>query len=337
MIFEIDLAVLEHNFCFLKNGVDEISAVVKADAYGFGAKIVTQTLYDLGCKNFCVGNVFEGLDIRTFLPNFVEIVVFNGFFEKFASLYQENALTPSIISLEQLSLVRLHSIPFWLFVDTGLNRTGVSIEQLEAINLDQYTGCRGIMTHFLHTKYGETCPEQERKIKYLKEKYHKWPFSILKSSGFSFGHYFHDRARFGHALYFNTSTKLSTNNIGQVFSEIIKIDYVKKGDYVGYDHGFQAAQDMKIGLINCGYSYGLDKQHPFVFVNEHKCRVLGKISMDFVSIDLSEVSDVYVGDVCNVFGNFSDIAQEIECSLGYLTAKLNPTKIEKKYKKKLLC
>lgn len=326
MTFEIDLNILSDNFKILKNKTYDISACVKANAYGFGALEITKTLYDLDCKSFCVANIFEGIELRSILPKNIEIICLNGFIDRYADLYISNNITPAVINMEQYFKIQNYKILFWLFIDTGLNRTGIQFKDIDKINTN--LNITGILTHFLNTN-NILNEEQVRKIDIILEKFPNIKRSIIKSSAICLEKKYKDMARIGHCLYFNTGDNI-TQNIGKVYSEILSVLYIKKGEGVGYDCKFIADQDMRIAIVNCGYSYGLDKDHKYFYINNEKCQILGKISMDLTVIDISHIENVKIGDFADIFGNFIDSARDIGFSLGYLTAKLS-NKINKIY------
>ena len=201
---------------------------------------------------------------------------------------------------------------------------------------------KGIFTHCLNTTFGQVDEAQKIKIDYLVDNY-KENFSISKSSTM-FSLNYDNLNRVGHALYFKLkdckcttySTEClclnsETENIGKIFCEIIDIRYIKKGDFVGYNKKFEAKEDMKIALVNCGYSSGIDKDQNYFFLNGVKCPVLGQISMELISVDISKIENVSLYEKFDLFGDFSFISSQIQCSLGYLSTNLDNNKVKKIY------
>jgi len=108
----------------------EAAAVVKANAYGFGAVQVSKKLYAKGCRKFFVATISEGIEIRQVIPDDANIYVLSGVFKGTEKLLNDNKLTPVLNCSEQSELwidyaqkigERLHAS---VHVDTGMSRNG---------------------------------------------------------------------------------------------------------------------------------------------------------------------------------------------------------------------
>ena len=145
-ILTVDLGALAANYALLceKAAGAEVSAVVKADAYGLGLGPVAERLWMEGCRTFFVADVNEGKALRAVLPEAV-IYVLNGIFPGTAGLYAAAGLRPVIASLAELAEWREAGapLPAALHFDTGMNRLGMSAADADAIAQDE-TLTRGI-------------------------------------------------------------------------------------------------------------------------------------------------------------------------------------------------
>ncbi|MFM7483409.1 MAG: alanine racemase C-terminal domain-containing protein, partial [Burkholderiaceae bacterium] len=89
-------------------------------------------------------------------------------------------------------------------------------------------------------------------------------------------------------------------------SELISVQELQPGDSVGYGSVFTADQAMRIGIIACGYADGYPRHAPTgtpILVNGMRTRVLGRVSMDMLSVDLSEISDAEIGSKVILWGD----------------------------------
>jgi len=332
---EISLKRLEFNYKLLEKTVFNIFPVVKSYCYGFGFKNIIQTLYNLGARCFCVADLREAMKLRKINSN-IEIIVFNGFFQEKKNFYQKYKITPCIINefqLEKISnkisnKIQNKNIGYWIMVDTGMNRTGISMEQFE--NIKNNSNVLGVMSHFLNSQTTIPDETQRKKIDLLASKY-SGPVSFLKSAVVNLGKNYRDFARIGHSLYF--SSYIGTVDIARVKATIISINYLKSGESVGYDKSFTTEVDRKTALVNCGYSSGIVSNHPYFIFGDRKCQVLGRVSMDFTIVDISEIENVSIGDEIYIYkDNFSEISEITGCSMAYLSTALNREKTKFIYK-----
>ena len=151
-LLTIDLAAIGENYKQLRDlakgarGVvgAQCAAVVKADAYGLGAKRVVPALYDLGCRTFFVATVQEGIALRN-LHNDIKIYILDGLFEGAGPLFVEYELVPVLGSLSMLEhwaafcalLDQQH--PAALHLDTGMNRLGLEASEIADLFAHQQT------------------------------------------------------------------------------------------------------------------------------------------------------------------------------------------------------
>ena len=105
-------------------------------------------------------------------------------------------------------------------------------------------------------------------------------------------------------------------------SEIIQIQYIEDGDSIGYGSIFTAPHPMKIGVVACGYADGYPRMAPEgtpVIVDGVKTRLVGRVSMDMITVDLTPVKDAHVGSKVTLWGDKLPIDEVAEAAgtVGY--------------------
>ncbi|MEN2257360.1 alanine racemase [Paraclostridium benzoelyticum] len=190
-------------------------------------------------------------------------------------------------------------------IDTGFNRLGFKINEStledikDIINLD-HIFVEGIFSH-LALKDEKSDYEQFDKFKnilYGISKYKDIPIKhICDSIGMVAYEGFHlDMVRVGSSIYGYNSRK-SNLNLGEAItfkSKIIQVKRLLKGEGISYDYSYIANKDMNIGIIPCGYADGIPRclsNKGYVYVNNKKCNIIGKICMDQMIIDISDINE----------------------------------------------
>jgi alanine racemase len=88
-------------------------------------------------------------------------------------------------------------------------------------------------------------------------------------------------------------------------SEIIATQHLQPGEKVGYGFSYEAAGEMTIGIVACGYADGYPRNAPFgtpVLVNGTRTRIVGRVSMDMISVDISDIPEAYIGSPVTLWG-----------------------------------
>ena len=133
----ISLDAIVNNFNVIKNKVGNIQVipVLKADAYGSGSIEVAEVLINkCNCKDFFVFNIFEGVELKkNFKHQINNIFILSSCKNDEMSIFIKHKLTPIIENFEQLKRIIQHNIDFGLFFNTGMNRNGFSINDVDKI------------------------------------------------------------------------------------------------------------------------------------------------------------------------------------------------------------
>ena len=311
----IDLAAVESNWKKLAAMTlpVECAAVVKADGYGCGLEQVTARLYKAGCKTFFVADLGEGRRGRAVAPEAV-IYVLNGVFPDTGRAFADANLRPVINSTTELAeWDAFVAINDWrggaaLHVDTGMNRLGLPVEDGMAIASRMKSANHGITLLMSHLACAET-PEHslnEKQIRLFRElriAYRGVPSSLANSSGIFLGGTVHcDVVRPGGALYGANPIPGKKNPMSPVVElkgRIVQVRQGKKGETVGYGAAFTIARPSRLAIVAVGYADGYvraagaakGKPAAELIVAGRRCPVVGRISMDLLAVDVSDLPD----------------------------------------------
>ena len=318
---EIDLNRLKENYIIckrkLKNSCD-ITAVVKADAYGHGAKEVALALQKVGCKNFAVATVSEGGVLRK--RGVAGKILILGYTppQMLKNVFKEK-LCQTVFSKEYADLVCKERLPLeiQIAVDTGMNRIGFKWENdseiIETIeNLSKNHSIGGLFTHFAcaDDDYSEFTEKQKERFLWLTEKLKNkikdcWHFSnsdyFLKDKGD-----FLNFVRLGICLYgLGDNLLFGIKPVMKWKSVVVMVKTIKAGEGVGYGQTFISTSDRVIATVATGYADGFS----FALSNNGKveirgkfAKIVGRICMDMFMVDATEILDVSVGDEVVLIG-----------------------------------
>ncbi len=299
----VDFAKLESNYNYFKSKVAkgvELSAVVKADAYGFGAVEVTKKLIKLGVTKFFVAHLYEAINLHNEIQNdSITYYVFHGFInETELSLFSNyNNITPVINSLDQLNLeIPKSQNPIVVHVDTGMNRLGMSLADFESVRKDY--NIEFVISHLSCAKLGadnDNLKAQAEELKKIKALGHK--VSFANSYGAEMGEEFcGDIARLGGGLY-GTINNDNLKQIGDLKSEVIQVRRMETDCHIGYNASYAVKEGDYIATIPMGYADGyprLASNKGYVLIKGKRCEIAGIISMDLITVKCD--GEVKVGD-----------------------------------------
>ena len=310
----IDLSAIEANYRFLctKAAPAEVAGVVKTNAYGLGALPVAQTLFDAGCRTFFVAHFSEAIELRESI-HYAVIAVLNGLAPQDFEEAAEKNVTPVLNHLAAIkawsSYAKEHEIclPAMIHLDTGMNRLGLSpSEQVElAAQQDLLEGIEVLawMSHLARADEFD-CDMTSAQLIHLQtalEGLPKAPVSLCNSSGIFWGSdYLCDLVRPGIALYGGNPTPHLVNpmqNVIELYSPILQIRDVSSGMTVGYGATHKMKRDGKIATLALGYADGYQRilsNTGNVMVGKYQAPVVGRISMDLITIDVTDVPENYL-------------------------------------------
>ena len=315
-VLEISLAAVLANYQELQKlaAGSVAAAVVKDDAYGLGAEKVAAYLYWHGnCRSFFVAHAVEGAKIRPFVSD-AHIYVLLGMGDVILELFSAAGLTPVVSCLPQFEYWKQHRIkgvkPV-IHVETGLNRLGFrekDLQQLDQTDCREFgmvmshLACADVQGHFMNARQLEEFTRLRRTY------FPELPGSLSASDGVFLGTEFHfDMVRLGAAMYGINTAPYRRNIMRPVIrltAPVLQLADLPEGDFVGYSATYRANSPRRLAIVSAGYGDGLPRSLSNVgkvyFVNGGKrCegRVLGRVSMDNLIVDITGLEDVQVGDM----------------------------------------
>ena len=294
----IDLLAIIENFRLIQSQVApaEVAAVVKADAYGMGARPISKALAAAGCKAFFVAHTEEAIELRQGVPT-ATIFVLNGFVGSLAAPFATHKLSPVISSLPQLEdwLASKLQTPYALHLDTGMSRLGLSVDETQAAS--NFARPTLIMSHLACSDDPGELKNRDQLLtfKALSKRFPNSWTSIAASGGCFLGpDYSLDLVRPGIALYGGNPRKSGENpmrGVATLAAPILQIRSIDRGDTVGYGATYVASGPRRLAIVAIGYADGLMRSlsnRGHGVINGMKCPIVGRVSMDLVTLDVSE-------------------------------------------------
>lgn len=327
---EISLSALKHNYQYLKNKTKpgtKTLAVVKAFAYGLEPVNIAKTLEKEGVDYFGVAYADEGIKLR---ENGIKtpILVLHAQVDNYSLIIQHN-LEPNIYSLYTLKQFiafakknNLKEYPIHLKFNSGLNRLGFNIEEVEElIQLVQNNKNIKIVSAFSHIAASEDLNEKEFTEKQIstfssiittlrsKLKHHFVVHMSNTSGVINYPNAHFDMVRLGIGLYgFGNDVEETAKlkNVASLKSMISQIRTVKKGDSISYNMAFTAQKDEKIAIIPIGHADGFSRPlgcgNGYVTIHGQKAYTSGNICMDMILVNITNI-DCKEGDEVVIFNN----------------------------------
>lgn len=317
----VDLGAIVANWQALRaRHPGDVAAVVKADAYGLGARFVAPALYAAGCRHFFVAHLSEALAIQRYLPSAM-LAVLNGLAPGQADAFAANDLTAVLGSLAEIdrwtaeARKRGQQLPALLHVDTGMNRLGLDAAELQALatNPARLDGLdlRYVMTHLVASEVPDDPANAAQHARFAAAcaMLPPMPRSLANSSGIFLGPDFaSDLARPGAALYGLNPTPGQPNPMRQVLRldcQVLQVRQIAAGDTVGYNSTWRARRPSRIATIPLGYADGwpraLSNRGHAIF-DGAPAPLVGRVSMDLTTYDVTDLPAVVPGVWLQVIG-----------------------------------
>ena len=280
----------------------ECAAVVKADGYGCGLEPVVGALLAEGCRTFFVARLSEGLRARAVAPE-AAVYVLDGLPADAAADLRRAALRPALGSLLEIAeWVAAGGGPAALHFDTGMNRLGLSIDEAQAALAALGRPPDLVMSHFVSSEdlTSPDNPAQIERFARLRAMIPDVRASLCNSSGICLPtHPWLDVARPGYALYGGNPTPGRANPMRAVVSleaPILQTRKIEAGAHVGYNAQWTAQRPTLLAVIPVGYADGIPrsamgvdgKPGPDVAIAGVRCPIVGRVSMDLITIDATD-------------------------------------------------
>lgn len=334
---EINSKNLENNIIEIQKSIPtkcKIMAVLKANAYGHGIIQIGKCLNKIGITDFAVATITEGINLRQ--NNIKGNILILGYThpDDIKKLIKYNLMQTIIDYDYAQKLNNLNSkIMVHIGINTGMNRNGENYQNIDNIikiyemqNLD----VKGIYSHLC---VADSSKENdinftinqinnfETLIKQLKEKNIKIGKAHIQSSYglLNYPKSQYDYVRTGSLIYgiYNTPNEtlklqLNLKPVLTLKSRITSIKEIEAGETVGYGRLFEASSDKKIASVSIGFADGyprdLSNKNMQVKINNKFATIIGRICMDQLMIDISNIENVQVGDIVTLIGNEEEIS-----------------------------
>jgi alanine racemase len=349
---EIQLDHIEHNIKQIRSILPEstaVMAVVKANAYGHGAAVVARKALSAGATYLAVHSADEGIELRQEGIQ-APILVFGYTPPEGAEAVVEHRLTQTIYdekTLEALSAaaVRRHAnlVKVHLKLDTGMGRIGVT-EPEDALRLARLAQelpgveLEGVFTHFATSDEPDSAyaAEQIARWNNFRQHFEKqglevplWHISnsaaILQYSA-SLG----NMVRLGISMYgyypsHDVPHTIELRPALRLVSKIAHLKTVPAGTKISYGATYEATRETKVATIPLGYADGYSRalsNQGHALVHGIRVPVIGRVCMDQLMLDVSEVDGVEVGDEAVFYGRQGDAEiplEEVAEQIGTIT------------------
>ncbi|MGH7886217.1 MAG: alanine racemase [Thermodesulfobacteriota bacterium] len=324
---EISLDSIRSNFNEVKEIIGKtvsILAVVKADAYGHGAVEVSKALIESGAAMLGVATLGEALELR---ENGIDskIILLGGIQPDEAEDVVKNNLTPACYLTQTVEALSYQAsrfnkeISFHLKIDTGMTRLGIRNHEVELFlnSLSSYKNLvlEGVFTHlscandednsytnFQLNEFIDSLHKLE-KLKFIKKYVHVANSAALQK--FPESHY--NLVRPGIMLYGSGNLiNLDIRPVMKLKTKVVQIKRVPENTHVSYGGTFVTKRDSVLAVLPIGYADGYLRKlsnRAKVSVNGELAPVVGAVCMDLITIDITEISNVGVGDEVVLFGD----------------------------------
>ena len=325
----VNLDAIRHNLATLKTLTKaRLCPVIKSDAYGHGLAVIGMFLQQEGIRYLAVSDLDEAIAVRRCGVT-IPILVLTPILPQQARQIVLHDLTATVTSkllinvLAEIGRVYHRVVKIHLKINTGMNRIGIvpeyALDYAQTISKCKYLRLEGVYTHFADAdRINSFTKRQLQRLLTVKSAFASLELDDLlwhaagSSAFFSFPESHLDQVRLGSAIFGQTRAKLPSNvilrNTWNLYTRIIQVQRVAKGEPVGYNQRYTAKRNSIIGVIPIGYGDGLGvipdnydlwrhlrsalvqlihKPH-WVSIDNRELPIVGKIAMGLSCIDLTE-------------------------------------------------
>jgi len=299
----VKASALRHNLKLAREAAGEakIWAVLKANAYGHGLERTARALTD--ADGYAVLDFQEAVRLR--LAGVTKpILMLEGFFKPLdVNLLFKYELTPVIHNADQVELIKHMDLPaeldLYLKVNSGMNRLGFGVDQLRWFNelVQPFEAPRSIANSAALLRFKETREGWARPGIML---YGCSPFPDWSAE------------------------EIGLRPAMTLKSELIAVQDLMPGERVGYGFTYEAKQEMTIGIVACGYADGYPRHAPTgtpVLVAGKRTRTVGRVSMDMLCVDISDIEEAHIGTPVTLWGEGLS-ADEVAAAAGTVSYEL---------------
>lgn len=332
---EVDCKHLKNNIACIRTILpkqSEIMAVVKADAYGHGSREISPLLYQEGIRAFAVATVQEGISLRKCGMKGEILVLGYTFPGDVNGLIRYN-LSQTVTDCAYAQLLETQcrqkhrNVKVHVKIDTGMHRLGEGHDQYEAL-MTIYR-CRHLLIQGTYTHLCVSDSNLPRDTEFSKVQIQRFyrTAAYLRQQGIALGK-LHiqstygvlnfpelecDYVRIGIGLYGvlhrgpeDPDWKMELRPVLSLKARVAAVKRVLQGETIGYGRNFVAQKDMQIAIVSIGYADGIPRMFGeidnYVLIKGHKANVAGRICMDQLIVDVTNISNVAVHEIVTVVG-----------------------------------
>lgn len=306
--------IQNYHYLLSINNEVKIVPVLKSNAYGHGIINVGRIVDSLDVPFICVDSLYEAYELLK--AKIKTPILIMGYIHPESLKVKKLPFSYAVYDLELVKVINQYQkgAEIHVFVDTGMHREGVQLPQLEDFltEVGKYDDVEvaGLMTHLAEADNPQS-PQTKKQLQEFEKAY-----SLCKKMGIA-PKWFHvggsgaivnklkspiNIVRCGIAMYGIGSAADIDNEVIQpaltLTTKIVQIKNIKKGDKVGYNFTFTASKAMTIGILPIGYYDGIDRRisnKGVVTVDGIECPIIGMVSMNLTTVDLSALPDPQVG------------------------------------------
>ncbi len=344
-ILKINTKNLIKNYNFFKKRKKNIivAPTIKANAYGLGDKKIFNLLLKFKCKHFFVATVEEAIKINNQNKK-INLYVLNGIQDYDLKLFSKNKIIPIVNTIDELKTAIKNKIHFGLHIDTGINRLGIKYNEIPNLVFNN-KNIKILISHLASADEKNNNYNNIQKNKFLQIlKYFdnkKLICSLANSNGSVLSNSFlFDMIRPGIGLYGgnnnNNFLKKYLKPVVTISGKIIQIKTINKNEYIGYNQTYKTSKKTKIAIIGIGYADGIPRilsNKGIVYYKREKYKIIGRISMDSFTIDISNSKhNLKVGKfidlinhdfgIDNFANQYQTISNEVITSIGSRAKKI---------------
>ena len=326
---EIDLNRLRGNvraLCAAVPAQTEVIFVVKADAYGHGLVPVAKAAYEEGIRWFAVAYLDEALALRAVLPE-ANLLVMGMVLPEYVEPLVEQRILPVITCLEHGLMLAAaaralgRELPVHVKVDTGMGRLGVQFDDVGKVT-DTLCAAGGLQLVGVCSHFAKVEPEipvdalaQAEKFQSILRHFSPTVFRHLSSSraALYFPEWDYDGIRQGIVLYGygagDPQGRFQTQPILEWKTRVVQVKKVPAGFSVGYYGTHTTDYPTQIATLSVGYADGYDRRFSNcgdVLIGGRRCAVVGRVSMNWMTVDVGSDSEVHAGDEAVLIGRQGD-------------------------------
>lgn len=336
---EVDLNAIDHNFKLIRSVVNKkslIMCIIKADAYGHGSTFLAKEYEKLGADWFGVSNIDEALQLRE--SGIKKPILILGYTPiSCADKLANYNISQAVLSLEYAKLLSSAceklgvNVKVHIKIDSGMSRIGLvchdtasankAIDDIKEISKLKGITIEGMFTHFAVSDEGADgeayTKEQFNRFKYVIDNVKKAgidiPLCHCCNSGaiIDYPEMNLDMVRAGVILYglapsIKTKNKLDLKPAMKLKTVVSLLKYIEPGSSVSYGRTFISDKKMKVATVPIGYADGYSRafsNKAQMVVCDKRVNIIGKVCMDQLILDVSDIDDIYEGAIVTVFGD----------------------------------